>query len=73
LNICRKSFKIKVDYLDINAEKMATINAAKKNIITHIMLLATAALLALLDMKPASAKDFTKLFFILAVGSTTLT
>jgi hypothetical protein len=36
------------------------------------MLLATAALGALLDMKPASAKNFTNLFFTPAVGSASL-
>jgi hypothetical protein len=42
---------------------MATINAVKKYTIADFMLLATAALGALLDMKPSSAKDFINLFF----------
>jgi hypothetical protein len=37
------------------------------------MFLGTAALGTLLDMKPASAKNFTNLFFTPAVGSTSLT
>jgi hypothetical protein len=58
--------------LDISAEKITTLNAVKKHIITHAMLLAAVALGALLDMKPASANNFTNLIFTLAFRSTSL-
>jgi hypothetical protein len=48
--------------LNIGVEKMATIIAVKKHI-TSVIFLVTAALGAILDMKPASAINFTHVFF----------
>jgi hypothetical protein len=61
-------------YFQVRPQKwLSSLAVEIQDITPHIMFLGTAALGALLDIKPASDKDFTNLIFTPTLGSTSLT
>jgi hypothetical protein len=57
------------DYFPVRPHKMSSMHAVHIQFITHVVFLYTASPGAFQDLKPASAKNFTKLILTSAVGS----